>query len=106
MILITRDGKEFFVEEEHAAQIVAASNSGAKFVDVSKLGMGIAFISPGDIARIETGGVNPKVKTLPPPPPKEVTPEQRAKNVQYLADMKKDLINRGIIKEPTSAVQR
>ena len=89
MILKTFDGKEIYVTQAQADNIAQATAAGAKMVKI-----GPAYVAAGAIATILPGGVDPNLKTLPPPERPPMSLEQRQKNIATLAKMKADFLAR------------
>lgn len=94
MILRTFDGKEIYVTQAQADNIAQATATGAKMIKIDS-----AYIAAGAIATILPGGVDPHLKTLPPPEAPQISSEQRERNIARLQEMKRDFMERYIQKQ-------
>jgi len=96
MILKTFDKKEIYITTQQAEDIASAVANGAKIIKVGEV-----FVAAGAIATMTKGGEAPKLN-IPRIQDRNETREQTearlAHNRQKMAEIKQNLITKGVLK--------
>lgn len=96
MILKTFDNKEIYVSAEQAKSISEAIANGVKMIQIEK-----CYYATGAIATITRGGTPPtsfKVQLEGPGLSSEEIEAKYARNRLRLAEMRKNLVSKGVLK--------
>lgn len=97
MKLKTFDGMEMYITDEQATKVAQAIAGGAKMIEISG-----SFFASGAIAKITKGGEPPRSEVVRLTARIDETYEQtearQAKNREKLAEMRKSLLQKGVLK--------